>query len=249
MSGRGAVVTNRPLNAPTSFDRTRFEGDLPSGWEAELYRNGELVAFAKAGADQRYVFDDVQLLYGENRITVILYGPQGQIRTRDELINVGQDHVPPGKTWYWAGVNQPGRDLLSFHDPPERSGQPELQAAVSAEHGLDERTSVGVLARMMLVDDERLTFVEGSVRRSIGSTLIEASAATDGKGGTAGRAQLLAKVGSVNLTAEATGRERFSAPRPPRRDVPRGSGSRRRADSRRAGGDPGPCRRSGDRSR
>ena len=202
-SGRGAAVTNRPLFNPTTFDRTRFEGDLPAGWEAEIYRNGELLAFAKATPDQRYVFDDVQLLYGENRISIMLYGPQGQVRTRDELVNVGREHVPPGKTWYWAGVNQPGRDLMSFHDPPD-SAQPELQATVSAEHGVDERTSVGALARMMLVDDERLTFVEGSVRRSVGSALIEVSGAYDSKGGTAGRVQALAKFGAVNATAEGT---------------------------------------------
>jgi hypothetical protein len=67
-AGRGAVITNRPLTARTAFDRTRIEGDLPTGWEAEIYRNGELLGFAKAGPSQRYVFDDVQLLYGENRI-------------------------------------------------------------------------------------------------------------------------------------------------------------------------------------
>src|SRR4029079_16681970 len=77
-SGRGAVITNRPLAIRAAFDRTHFEGDLPAGWEAELYRNGELLGFAKPSSGQRYVFDDVQLLYGENRIQIILYGPQGQ---------------------------------------------------------------------------------------------------------------------------------------------------------------------------
>ena len=33
---------------PGGFDRTRFEGDLPAGWDAELYRNGQLLAFADA---------------------------------------------------------------------------------------------------------------------------------------------------------------------------------------------------------
>ena len=47
-SGRGAVVTNRPLTARAAFDRTRFEGDLPTGWEAEIYRNGELLGFRQA---------------------------------------------------------------------------------------------------------------------------------------------------------------------------------------------------------
>jgi hypothetical protein len=71
-SGRGAIVTNRPLAARAAFDRTRFEGDLPGGWEAEIYRNGELLGFAKGTSDQRYIFDNVQLLYGENKIEIIL---------------------------------------------------------------------------------------------------------------------------------------------------------------------------------
>lgn len=208
-SGRGAVVTNRPLYAQAMFDRTRFEGDLPSGWEAELYRNGELLAFAKASSDRRYLFEDVQLLYGENRVSIVLYGPQGQVRTRDELINVGQEQVPKGQTWYWAGANQPRRDVLSLDKPPDGSEQPRAQAALSLEHGLDERTSVGALARMMLIDDERLTFVEGTVRRSIGGALIEVAAAGENSGGRAARAQVLAKVGSVNVSAEAVAASDF----------------------------------------
>ena len=208
-TGRGAVVTNRPLVNPTSFDRTRFEGELPSGWDAELYRNGQLLAFARGDDRQRYVFDDVQLLYGENQFTIVLYGPQGQVRTRDELINVGQDNVPPGETWYWAGVNQPGRDLVALHQPQLSPFEPRAQAAVSVEHGLDERTSAGVLARSMLLEDERVTFVEGSVRRSIGSALVEVGLARESSGGTAARAQLLAKFGSVNVSAEAVAANDF----------------------------------------
>ncbi|HUE78264.1 MAG TPA: carboxypeptidase-like regulatory domain-containing protein [Sphingomicrobium sp.] len=203
VSGRGAVLTNRPLFTQSAFDRTRFEGDLPSGWDAEIYRNGELLAFAKPTADQRYVFEDVQLLYGENRVSIILYGPQGQMRTREELINVGQDNVPAGKTWYWAGANQPGRDVASFDRPQHPDGVPEAQAAVSVEHGVDARTSVGALARMMLIDDERLSFLEGTVRRSIGQAMIEVGIAGDSSGGKAARAQLLAKFGKLNVSAEA----------------------------------------------
>jgi len=202
-AGRGAVVTNRPLTAQAAFDRTRFEGDLPSGWEAEIYRNGELLGFAKADSSNRYVFDDVQLLYGENRVQIMLYGPQGQTRAREELINVGQDNVPAGKTWYWAGFNQPGQDVLTLHKPPDDSDIPKAQATVSVEHGIDDRTSVGVLARAMLIDDERVTFVEGSVRRSIGTALVEASVARESSGGTAARAQLIGKFGPVNVNVEA----------------------------------------------
>lgn len=202
-AGRGAVITNRPLTARTNFDRTRIEGDLPSGWEAELYRNGELLGFAKPDSSQRYVFDDVQLVYGENQIRVVLYGPQGQVRERNELLNVGQDNVPKGKTWYWAGFNQPGRDLIRLDGPPGPNPLPKAQAALSIEHGLDTRTSVGVMARAMLVDDRRLTFVEGNVRRSIGGAMVEVGAARESTGGTAARAQVLGKFGSVYVNVEA----------------------------------------------
>ena len=54
-SGRGAEVTNRPLFNPASFDRTRFDGDLPAGWDAELYRNGQLSPSPRArGAALRF---------------------------------------------------------------------------------------------------------------------------------------------------------------------------------------------------
>ena len=204
VNGRGAVVTNRPLYQPTSFDKTRFEGDLPAGWEAELYRNGELLAFARPTGDSRYVFEDVQLLYGENQISIVLYGPQGQIRTREELINVGQNNVPPGATWYWAGANQPGRDVLALHEEAKQPSYiPRAQAAASIEHGLDEQTSVGAIARAMLLEDERVTFVEGSVRRAIGPALVEVGAAWESGGGKAARAQLLGRFGKVNVSAEA----------------------------------------------
>ena len=202
-NGRGVAVTNQPLFTPTSFDRTRFEGDLPVGWEAEIYRNGQLLGFAENNGNQRYQFDDVQLLYGENRIDIVLYGPQGQVKTRSETVNVGQENVPPGETWYWAGVNQPGRDLVNFFKPPDDPNIPRGRATLSVAHGIDQKTSVGVTVQALLLEDERLTYVEGTVRRSIGAALVEVAVARDDKGGMAARAQMLTRIGAVNLGAEA----------------------------------------------
>jgi len=214
-SGRGVEVTNRPLFNPVAFDRTRFEGDLPVGWDAELYRNGELLALSHSTGSQRYAFEDVALLYGDNRFEIVLYGPQGQRRSRLETINVGQSQVPAGKTWYWAGISQPGRNLLGnfvgrddggglpFPDQKTDYTRPRMQAAVQVEHGLSKRTSVGVLAAMLLADNEKLTFVEGSVRQSVGSSLLEVAVARDSRGGVAGRFAAVAQFGSVNFSADA----------------------------------------------
>ena len=208
-NGRGVAVTNQPLITPSTFDRTRFEGELPVGWEAELYRNGQLLGFAETQPDQRYHFDDVQLLYGENRIEIILYGPQGQVRTRNELVNVGQDNVPPGKTYYWAGINQPGRDMVNFVARTGGTSLPKAQATIALAYGIDQKTSVGVTVQAVELEDERLTYVEGTVRRSVGAALVEVAVARDTKGGLAARAQLLAKFGSVNVSAEAISTQHF----------------------------------------
>ena len=209
INGRGVAVTNQPLFTPANFDRTRFEGELPAGWDAELYRNGQLLAFATAGDDQRYRFEDVQLVYGDNQVDIVLYGPQGQIRTRTETVNVGQENVPSGQTWYWAGINQPGRDIVNFgqfHDDPNR---PKVQATVALAHGIDTKTSIALLVQSVRLEDERLTYVEGTVRRSVGRALVELGAARDDKGGTAARAQVLTRVGNVSLSAEATTASNF----------------------------------------
>lgn len=214
-NGRGVEVTNRPLFNPIAFDRTRFEGELPPGWDAELYRNGELLSFARSDGSGRYKFDQVQLVYGDNRFEILLYGPQGQVRTRVETLNVGQAQVPAGKTWYWAGVSQPGKELAGKIIGQDERGssrlpgsgpdfsRPDLQATVQVEHGLDKRTSIGVLAATLLADGEKLTFVEGSVRRSIGPALVEAAVARDNRGGMAARAQAIAKIGAINVNVDA----------------------------------------------
>lgn len=201
-SGRGVMVTNRPLLKPTAFGATRFEGDLPTGWEAELYRNGELLAFSKPTADQRYVFDNVELNYGDNDVTIMMYGPQGQVRTRAETINIGQDNVPAGATWYWGGANQPGRNLVAIGGQAAPL-QPRAQATVAVEHGIDNKTSVGALARTMLLQDDRVSFVEGTVRRSIGSAVAELAGSYDSTGGMAVGAQLVGKLGAVQVRARA----------------------------------------------
>ncbi len=200
-TGRGAMITNRPLFQSVAFDRTQFTGELPPGWDAEILRNGELIAFSGASENGQYKFDDVALGFGDNQFEILTYGPQGQVKRRVETVNVGQGAVPPGETQYWAGVVDPGHDLIERHRggaPPGREDG--WRAAASIEHGLDRRTSVAALVQTLVVDDQRVTYVEGTVRRSIGPAVTEFGAARDSRGGVAVRGQALAKIGAVNLS-------------------------------------------------
>jgi hypothetical protein len=98
--GRGAFITNRPLGLPARFGVTTLRGVLPAGWDAELYRNGELRGYQSDRGDGRYEFIDVELDFGENEFDVVLYGPQGQVRHIRSSLPVGLESLPSGKTWY-----------------------------------------------------------------------------------------------------------------------------------------------------
>lgn len=201
-AGRGAFVTNRPLNRPASFDRTVFRGELPDGWDAELYRNDQLIGYVQSRGDGRFEFLDVQLLYGQNRFEVVLYGPQGQIRREVKMIPVGLDSIPPRETYYWAAIQDAGRDLINMGraDDSEYLG---WRAGVGLERGLDPETSFAASLFSSMLRGQRQYYLEGSVRRAVGPTLIELASAANLIGGYALRGQILAQVGQALITGES----------------------------------------------
>lgn len=201
-AGRGAFVTNRPLNRPDSFDRTVFRGELPNGWDAELYRNEQLIGYVQSRGDGRYEFLDVQLFYGQNRFEIVLYGPQGQIRRDVKMIPVGLGSIPPRETYYWAAVQDSGRDLINLDsvDPSDFLG---VRGGFGLERGLDPKTSVAASLFTSVLRGNRKYYLEGSVRRAIGPTLVELASAANLIGGYAVRGQLLAQVGETLLSGES----------------------------------------------
>lgn len=200
--GRGAVLTNRPVERPDSFDKTSFRGDLPAGWDAELYRNGQLLAFVSPNGDGRYEFLDVPLQYGSNRFEIIFYGPQGQIRREIKQLQVGVDSIPPQQTWYWAGIAQENTDLVEFG---RRGGafRRGWRGTLGIERGLDTRTSVAAYLHSLMIENVRRTYGEVALRRSIGPTLIELAGARADDGGHALRASWLAAFGETYVRADA----------------------------------------------
>jgi hypothetical protein len=201
-AGRGAFVTNRPLNRPASFDRTTFRGELPDGWDAELYRNDQLIGYVQSRGDGRYEFIDVQLQYGQNRFEVVLYGPQGQIRRDVKMIPVGIDSIPPRETYYWAAVQDAGRDLINLggNDPNDFLG---WRGGFGLERGLDPKTSVAGSWFTSVLRGQRQYYLEGSVRRAIGPALVELASAANLAGGYALHGQVLAQVGETLVSGES----------------------------------------------
>ncbi len=200
--GRGFVATNRPVERNDTFDRTNFRGELPRGWDAELYRNGQLMAFANDRADGRYEFLDVPLQYGQNRFEVVLYGPQGQLRREVKSVPVGLDSIPPRKTFWWAGFDDDQHDLIGLSRAPVfRPGG--WRGAIGFERGLNAKTSIAATAHTLVdIAGRRRSYGELAVRRALGPALFELSGAQDFGGGTALRAQMLGEFGRNHIGFE-----------------------------------------------
>ncbi len=221
-AGRGAFITNRQYASPDRFGTTSLRGELPVGWDAELYRDGQLIAFAPSREDGRYAFLDVPLLLGPNRFEVVLYGPQGQIRRETTDMPVGQESIPAGKTQYWASITDQGRDLIHF-GARSSTGPPGVDRGwrwgAGIEHGIDKRTSAGLAHHSLIFANRRRNYLEATLRRSVGAALFELTAAemlatgprgppvpsvapSGRRGGTALRGQMLALLGGLNIQAE-----------------------------------------------
>lgn len=200
--GRGLFLTNRPLSRPDNFDRTSFRGELPDGWDAELYRNDQLIGYFQSRGDGRYEFLDVPLHYGQNRIEVVLYGPQGQIKRDVRMIPVGANSIPPRETYYWAGVQDAGRDLFNFANTDDQPYNG-LRAGFGIERGIDAKTSIGASAITSVYDGNRDSYIEAMIRRAIGASLVEVAGAASLEGGYALRGQMLGQFGQAMVSAQS----------------------------------------------
>ncbi len=200
--GRGAFVTNRPLSRPGRFAMTTLRGTLPAGWDAELYRNGVLRAFQGDRGDGRYEFADIELLFGENEFEVVLYGPQGQIKRERTSSVVGAESIPAGQTWYWAGVVQQGRDLIAFSSdvPNPLTG---WRWGVGVERGIDARTSAGLEYQSLMLEGQRRDYIEATLRRGAGPTLVELTGAQQLGAGRALSTRVYGKLGGVRFEAHS----------------------------------------------
>ncbi len=120
--GRGILLSNAERKKNIDFDNLVVEGLAEPGWEVELYRNNELIAFQIVSDTGEYRFEDVQLNYNQTIIKTVLYGPQGQVETREDSYNISQDMLKPGTFNYELGLLDSDRDLFVIDE--DRYTQP-----------------------------------------------------------------------------------------------------------------------------
>ncbi|HTT68425.1 MAG TPA: carboxypeptidase-like regulatory domain-containing protein [Gemmatimonadales bacterium] len=101
----GAVVTNAPFIRSSQFDVEPIVGNVPAGWEAELYDGGRLLGYSEAGALGAFLVP-LQLRYGENPFNLVLYGPSGEVVQQKRTIRVPVSRLPVGQFEYAFAVGR-----------------------------------------------------------------------------------------------------------------------------------------------
>ncbi len=207
-SGTGAFVSNFPLEQPTQFDRNTFRGELPPGWQLELYRDQTLLGFRASAPDGRYEIEDVPLLVGLNVFRLVFYGPQGQRRVEVRSFNVGASLAPPGRLLYRLTWLDPSRKIAgSSVDDSGARAVGELKLGLSRSWTLE-----GAAARVSFpgaVHD----YVRVGLRGFLGALFLGADGALSPGGGTAVQASAQTRVAGVGIFLQHARMSRFVSER------------------------------------
>ncbi|MBN9146433.1 MULTISPECIES: carboxypeptidase-like regulatory domain-containing protein [Sphingomonadaceae] len=201
-SGRGVALTNRPLDAIGEFDKVALTGLLPQGWDAELYRNGELLRVVPADANGRYAFRDIALRHGVNVLEVVRYGPQGQVRRERRVYNIAAQSPGPGETWWSTNIVQGNHDLLRFGKSRQTPASG-WRGSMAVDHGLGRGTSIGAAIIRAPSSDGSADYGHLNLRGGLGGMLGEVSWAGRRGGGSATRASVVGDLFKTSIAVEA----------------------------------------------
>ena len=153
-AGRGFLFSTFPVDRGSKFDNETLQGDLPPGWEVELYRKDILLDFRKDDGTGRFVFEDVPLLIGDNDITLKYYGPQGQVRVSKRRVRIGSQMVPEGRVWASVGLIEQGETLFTGRDSLTRRGIRDVRVTGDVYVGLTRNLTLATSAASVPIPNE-----------------------------------------------------------------------------------------------
>jgi hypothetical protein len=216
-TGNGIALSNRPLNQPTSFDRHTLQGDLPPGWDVELYYNEALVGFQQSRPDGKYSFPDQPLAYGPNDFRLVFHGPLGQLRVERQSFLLEQSAVPRGELFY---------DVAAHRD---QYGRP--RALAQFEWGLsDHLNATGGWQRVPMLNGGEQGYANLGLRSYWNSFILSGDLARADDGGRLAQLALKTRLGNVALSASRARLDGFSSELFPRTADPVRTRDELRAD-------------------
>jgi hypothetical protein len=200
-TGNGLALSNRPLDRPTRFDTHSLQGDLPPGWDVELYYNNALIGFQQSRPDGKYSFDDLPLAYGPNEFRLVFHGPLGQLRVERQSFLLEQSAVPAGTLYY---------DFASHRDQYGRE-----RATAQFDWGLNDYLGASASLLRLPVLGQEQNYAALGLRGYLQSFILNADLAQQNKDGDKpGRMADLGiktRIGNTSLSASRIRLDNFTS--------------------------------------
>ncbi|WP_242670066.1 hypothetical protein [Gramella sp. KN1008] len=95
----GVQLSNSPLLNRRSYGTYILNDYTEPRWTVELYVNNVLVDYTEADASGFYSFE-VPLMYGNTNVNLRFYGPYGEERSEDRVINIPYTFIPKNQLEY-----------------------------------------------------------------------------------------------------------------------------------------------------
>ncbi len=191
-SGRGAFITNAPLERASLFDTIDLRGDLPDGYDVELYRNNILIGSSRLPVNGQYQFLKVSVDYGLNIFRLVFFGPQGQRREEVRRISVGDGRLSQGDLVYSFGAAQRNINVFNVHGPEFVAGLDDgaWRSTMQLDYGLTKQVTVSLGGAWFESRFGQHWIASAGARTGIGGTAIKLDTAYESGGGTAAKLSL-----------------------------------------------------------
>ncbi|MDB5251963.1 MAG: Sporulation Domain-Containing Protein [Flaviaesturariibacter sp.] len=153
----GIQLSNTPTVYRRSFGTYRLSDNTEPGWTVELYVNNILIDYTKSDASGFFTFN-VPLVYGYSAVKLRFYGPWGEERTKEQVVNIPFNFLPKGEFEYnlTAGVVD--------------DSQKNKFSRLNLNYGLSSRLTVGTgVEYLSSIDSGKfMPFVNASLRLGSG---------------------------------------------------------------------------------
>lgn len=189
VGGAGFVVSTAKQDDTSIFDRVTLRGELPLGFDVEIYVNDILRSGQSTPVQGRYEFVDVPLVRGVNVVRVVAYGPRGERQEQVRVINVGSGQLARGQVVLDAGVVAEDRSLVELSHSPDWSASKArggARAVLGLAYGLTSglTASAGLATYRSAVGRARTVGTAG-LRTSLLGAALQMDLAHDFSGGQA----------------------------------------------------------------
>jgi hypothetical protein len=200
LGGRGIAFSTVPLDETNVFNRVDLRGELPLGYDVELYINDVLRSGQNTPTKGRYEFLNVPLTAGVNVVRIVTYGPHGERNEDVRIVNVGAGLLRRGEATFEFGAVQQDESLIAFPTAADNTttttpGKGGLRLVATANYGLTQflTVSAGAALAPTTARASRQVYTVGA-RTSLLGFASNLDLAQDSRGGTAASLGLAGQV-------------------------------------------------------